>query len=49
MQKKTPKKVNKSLERAVAISSKMEGLSLAKAKKDKATIKILQRYGILSI
>ena len=44
MEKKT-KKINKSLERAVAISSKIEGLSLAKAKKDKIAMKFLKQYG----
>lgn len=44
MQKKT-KKTNKSLEKAVAMSSKMEGLSLVRAQKNKKMINLLKQYG----
>lgn len=44
--KKKKKTITKhSSQKAVAMSSKIEGLSLAKAKKDTSTIKLLQKYG----
>lgn len=49
MPKKTQKTTHKTSSRAAAMSSKIEGLSLLKAKKDKTTIKILKQYGILSV
>ena len=45
MKKKVTQKLDKSLEKAVAVSSKMEGLSLSRAKKDKQAIKFLKQYG----
>ncbi len=43
--KKTPIITKKMRDRSVAQSSKMEGLSLTRAKKDKALIKKLKTYG----
>lgn len=48
MQKKTskPNSFNKkAIEKAVSGSSKLEGLSFARAKKNKSAIKLLQQYG----
>ena len=45
MNKKVTKKFDKSLEKAIAVSSKMEGLSLARAQKNKKVIKLLKQYG----
>jgi|CXWL01.1.fsa_nt_gi hypothetical protein len=36
---------DRDIERAVAGSAKLEGYSFAKAKKNKAVIKLLQKYG----
>lgn len=41
----TPKLSKKKIDRAVAQSSRMEGMSLLRAKKNKAAIKLLQKYG----
>lgn len=43
--KKSSKVTKKQIEAAVAQSSRMEGLSLHRAKKNKAAIKLLQQYG----
>jgi hypothetical protein len=45
MKKVNPRKLSKSLEKAVAVSSKMEGLSLARAQKNKKVIKLLTQHG----
>ena len=42
---KSPKISRKKIDTAVAQSSRMEGMSLYRAKKNKAAIKLLQRYG----
>lgn len=44
--KKTPVITKKTRDRSVAQSSKMEGLSLAAAKKNVAMIRKLKKYGI---
>lgn len=43
--KKLVSPTKKALRKAVAQSSKMEGLSLAKAEKNKIAIKLLKKYG----
>ncbi len=43
--KKIPKITKKMRDKAVEQSSKMEGLSFARAKKDRALIKKLKQYG----
>ncbi len=45
MKKKVSRKLDRSLEKAVAVSSKMEGLSLARAQKNQKIIKLLKQYG----
>lgn len=43
--KKLASPTKKALRKAAAQSSKMEGLSLAKAEKNRAAIKLLKKYG----
>lgn len=45
MQKTTLKISKKSIEKAVSISSALEGLSFARAKKDQAAISLLKKHG----
>lgn len=45
MQKTVLKISKKSIEKAVRISSALEGLSFARAKKDQAAISLLKKYG----
>ena len=45
MKKMNLKISKKAIDKTVAISSKIEGLSFARAKKDKFAIKILKKHG----